>query len=252
MAQKASGMPAACPECGGTGYISRYEDGMPVGRPCACRQQVRSKLRMSGAGIPERYAHCEFESFAPLNPDTTKNRSLELALRSCRQVVSDFPSSSYGLLLSGPCGTGKTHLAVAVLRMLILQKGARGLFAEFYDLLRQLQETYEKNSARTTVEVLQPALDVDVLVLDDLGATRVTAWARDTLGQILNERYNQRRLTLVTTNRSLEGSGREESLADRVGERIASRLAEMCIDVRIDAADFRREKIRNRARFGPL
>jgi DNA replication protein DnaC len=193
------------------------------------------------AGIPKRYEHCTLDSFAPING----NRSLERALHLAREVVSRFPNRSeeaYGLLLYGPCGIGKTHLAVGVLKELIESYGVHGLFTEFSDLLRRIQQTYDRRSETPSWEVLQPALESDVLVLDDLGATRTTPWVRDTVGLIVNERYNAQRLTLITANRSpyTDDAAQQDSLADRVGERLVSRIAEMCWTVRMEGDDFRR------------
>lgn len=224
-----------CPACGGTGFlVERGEEGA-FATPCRCRRRLADAQRRAGVGIPRRYEHCTLDQFDPLND------SLRAALAYARRVVESFPGADFGLLLTGPCGVGKTHLAVAVLRELVETRGARGLFAEVGDLLRRLVETYDRRSQTPSWEVLQPALEADVLLLDDLGATRITPWMQDTIGLIINERYNEERLTLITTNRPVDSSGDQESLADRIGERLASRLAEMCVTVRLDGEDFRRK-----------
>lgn len=228
-----------CPRCRGTGFVTEVRDGVSYARRCDCRRRLRLEHRMTGARIPRRYDHCDLDHFQTLN-----NPSLEKALQLARRVVDFYPTQreeQIGLLLTGPCGVGKTHLAVAVLKRLIRDYGVNGLFAEFNDLLRRIQESFDPRSQTPSWEVLHPALEADVLVLDDLGATRTTPWVRDTVGLIVNERYNAQRLTILTTNRPDDDTGgREESLADRVGERLVSRLAEMCWSVRMDGQDFRR------------
>jgi DNA replication protein DnaC len=91
-----------------------------------------------------------------------------------------------------------------------------------------------------------------VLVLDELGAAKPSEWVWDTVGLILNTRYNDRRTTIITTNYANAGplgSGleiapiraalREETLGDRIGERMRSRIQEMCVSVEMQGKDFR-------------
>jgi len=225
---------AQCPVCKGTGFVREEANGRSAARPCPCRLAERARLRLAQSGIPARYEHCTWEEFQALNA------SLREALRLARQTVDQFPGGDRGLLLCGPCGAGKTHLAVAALRQMVLERGAKGLFAEFTRLLRSIQNGFDRRSETPSFAVLQPAIDADVLVLDDLGCQRATPWAMETLGLIINERYNGQRLTIITTNRVFDPPPGEESLAERIGERLASRLAEMCLTVRVDSGDFRR------------
>ena len=228
-----------CPLCRGTGFEIHSSQAGSYARPCACASRQRRALRRRAARIPERYEHCCLEHFNQLND------SLRRAVKCCRAIIGEFPGGeAQGLLLIGPSGVGKTHLAVAVLRELVEERGAVGLFAEFNDLLRRIQETFDRRSQTPSWDVLRPALDADVLLLDDLGATRMTPWMRDTLALIINERYNHRRLILATTNQEEAPAPGRESLADRIGERLASRLAEMCMTARLEGDDYRRKAIR--------
>ena len=223
-----------CPRCGGTGFVIVARGGVEAARPCQCRRQRRDELRRQVASIPRRYLHCTLDGFFSQNP--THERALALA----RRVVEEFPAGRYGLLFTGPCGVGKTHLAAAVLRELVESRGARGLFTEFGRLLRRLQDTYDRTAETAARDVIEPVLAADVLVLDDLGATRTTPWVLETLGLILGERYDQDRLTLITTNLPVEAPPGTETLADRIGDRLASRLVEMCWIVPMTGEDFRR------------
>jgi DNA replication protein DnaC len=159
------------------------------------------------------------------------------------------------LLLMGPSGVGKTHLAVASLKELI-RRGHAGLFCDYRELLKEIQGSYNPASESTEMSILEPIRTVEVLVLDDLGASKPSAWVLDIIGLVLNARYNERRVTILTTNyfdetanaepapRSPAGQRvavREDALADRIGARMRSRLYEMCRTVELFAPDFRRE-----------
>ncbi len=104
-----------------------------------------------------------------------------------------------GLLLIGPCGVGKTHLAVAVAKQLIA-RGHEALFYDYRELLKEIQGSYNAANNATEAGVLEPVLNVEVLLLDDLGASKPSAWALETIGHILTTRYNEKRVTLLTTN----------------------------------------------------
>jgi DNA replication protein DnaC len=117
--------------------------------------------------------------------------------------------------------------------------------------LKQVQHSYNRQVAATELEILAPVFDAEVLVLDELGASKPTDWVWDTVAHILNTRYNDRRTTIITTNYSNagplgtetgpRGSMREETLGDRIGERMRSRLQEMCVVVEMQGEDFRQK-----------
>jgi DNA replication protein DnaC len=164
--------------------------------------------------------------------------------------VEQYPLDKNGLLLIGPSGVGKTHLAVAMLKHLTLNKAIPCLFCDYRDLLKQIQNSYNPSVQTTELELLRPVFQTEVLVLDDLGAVKPTEWVWDTVSVILNTRYNENRTTIITTNfqdgpaaavAGPRGATREETLGDRVGERMRSRLAEMCRIVNLAAPDYRQK-----------
>jgi DNA replication protein DnaC len=202
------------------------------------------------AHIPERYAHCVLSEYVSQFPGA--NRSLAAALVQAQNFVKAYPfgTAGNGLLLTGSIGVGKTHLAVGILRELIAQRGAKGLFVDYRELLKELQNSYSRNVDATELGILQPVFDAEVLVLDELGASKPSEWVGDTIGTILNGRYNRKLTTIVTTNyANLPPAGalkdaakaaiREDTLGDRIGERIRSRLQEMCVVVQMEGDDFR-------------
>jgi DNA replication protein DnaC len=212
---------------------------------------------LSLARIPRRYEHCTLDSFEP-NFGEGAHRSLSIALRNARKFVDGYPlmNDGSGLLLTGSIGVGKTHLAVGILQALVDERGATGLFYDYRELLKQVQNSYNPRVAATELEVLAPVFDAEVLVLDEIGASKPTDWVWDTVAHILNTRYNDKRTTIITTNYANlpplgmaigeEGQRqtrtlREETLGDRIGERMRSRLQEMCIVVEMQGEDFRQK-----------
>jgi len=253
-----------CPLCKGTGWrLVARKDGPPgqVAVACECGMEQRAGKVMERARVPKRYEHCDFESFSTDLEDgkiwtSHHEQSLKQAKLLAEAFVRDYPATEKGLLLMGPAGTGKTHLAVAALKELI-HRGHAGLFCDYRELLKEIQASYNPSSETTEMGILEPIRIVEVLVLDDLGASRPSDWVRDIVEIVLNARYNKNLATLITTNyvdnpnqkgevvRGPDGKliapRHEDSLADRIGARMRSRLYEMCRTIEVHAPDFRRE-----------
>jgi DNA replication protein DnaC len=203
------------------------------------------------ARIPERYKHCELSNFDHEGP----LKSLAPAYRDACRFVSEYPLEKKGLLLIGPIGVGKTHLAAGIIRELVMQKGIACLFYDYRELLKEIQNSYNPSVQTTEMEVLQAVFETEVLVLDELGAIKPTEWVWDTVSHVLNTRYNDECTTIITTNYSDQRPGgeaqqsnsysaaaranREETLGDRIGERMRSRLHEMCQIVTMRGEDYR-------------
>jgi DNA replication protein DnaC len=174
-------------------------------------------------------------------------------MEACK-FVEEYPLDNTGLLLIGSIGVGKTHLAVGIIKELVVSKGIPCLFYDYRELLKQIQNSYNDSVKATELEVLRPVFETEVLALDELGAVKPTEWVWDTVSLILNTRYNENRTTIITTNypddAARDGNGtsdfaraqrsaRGETLGDRIGERMRSRLHEMCRIVKMEGADFR-------------
>ena len=233
---------APCPACGDTGW--EVVEGKGV-RPCDCKRVGRPDLLEACARIPKRFTHCTLENFEPLMP------SLQRALMNTRKFIEEYPLVDVGLLYLGRCGVGKTHLAVAALQGLI-KKGIPGIFYDFRDLLKEIQDSYNPNTHNSELKILAPIFEAEVLVLDELGSSKPTEWVQETITHIINKRYNDKKITLFTSN-YLDmpiGSAYDESLTERVGVRLRSRLHEMCRLVLMEGDDYRETlKTRRGSRF---
>ena len=227
-----------CQTCFGTGIEIVPEKGA---RPCSCRTQNAHSTSLNRVKLPNRYASCHFHNYKPQNP--SQDRAFKLASK----LTMEYPAVDQGILLMGSVGVGKTHLAVSVLKGLT-ERGFKGLFYEFGSLLKEIQDSYNSNTKTSELTVLAPVFNADVLVLDELGASKPTDWVRDTMAHIINTRYNDQRLTIFTTNYLDDRKNdREETLEDRIGVRMRSRLFEMCRTVEMSGNDYRKsfDKIRS-------
>ena len=251
-----------CPLCAGSGW--KPVPGTPDGgvTRCDCQLRARGGAMIAAARIPKRYEHCELSNFTTDFPGA--DRSIALAHITASRFVQEFdPRYGAGLLLIGGIGTGKTHLAVGLLKELIAARGSTCLFCDYRELLKQIQNSYNDSVQATELQVLRPVFEAEVLLLDELGAVKPSEWVWDTVSLILNTRYNDNRATIITTNFADEPAAsvirlsslsparaatREETLGDRIGERMRSRLHEMCRIVKMDGPDFR-QKFRS-ASFG--
>ncbi len=250
-----------CPICFGTG--TRLEEGKGA-VICDCRRTNSASRALDAARIPPRFRQCSFHNYFP------KHESQYFAHSFASRLVDDYPAVETGLLLMGPVGVGKTHLAISVLRDLIEKKGVSCLFYESGSLLKAIQDSYNPISQTSETRVLAPVYHAEVLVLDELGASVPTNWVRDTLYQIINTRYNNNRLTIFTTNYLDEARTAAEpeaettaprrsrrfsseriqemtTLEERIGTPLRSRLYEMCKKVMIEGEDFRKRLDQRRA-----
>jgi DNA replication protein DnaC len=224
--------------CDDTGWKSIEVDGVSRVTRCDCIRDRTLEQRLRDARIPPRYQKCTLDNFL-----TYPNEELLRAVEYARRFTAAFPVVQKGLMLIGPPGIGKTHIAVSVLRQVVGIGGARGLYYDTRALLKDIRSTYNPLTHAAEMDVIRPVMEAELLVLDDLGAERLTDWVEETMSLIVNTRYNERRPTIFTSNYEdiPAEDGEMNSLIVRVGFRLHSRLKEMCEFLEYDGPDYRQQ-----------
>jgi DNA replication protein DnaC len=251
-----------CPICNGLGLkVVQRSDGTQFAQDCVCRIERRARQILRDARIPRRYELCSLDTYETMHSSATE--SVKKALSISRKFAEGYPveTNGKGLLFVGSRGLGKTHLAIGILKNVIAERGATGVFWEHKELLENLRSIYGMRTAGAEARILRAAITCDLLVLDDLGDITPSDWTWDTTSYILSSRYNEDRSTIITSNlpnqppsisfdenidkfadnptKEAKRAMTKHTLGDRVGERIWSRLQEMCVTVEMNGQDFR-------------
>lgn len=264
-------MPLNCEQCDDRGFITT-DRGV---RDCDCTQEKKRIQKLDRAGIPPRYRRKTFAEY-----ETGDNPTTQRALLICRRFVDEWPTNRHrGIALTGPVGVGKTHLTACILMECSRRWSAEVAFVDLPLLFSQIKATFDAKWMRTEFEILEPLLKADVLAIDELAAARHSDWNFQMTEHILNSRYLADKSTIITTNFPFRAAGwvptnpppltltppqpkdfRErlssiapvpggfrESLGDRVGARMYSRLTEMAVPIEMDGHDRRLEAGQRRA-----
>lgn len=242
-------MAEVCAVCGGSGWKIVEREGISGAERCACADAGREQRNRLRANIPPLYQHASVDNFILPDQNPIARNTLATAALTVRTFVREYPGApKRGLLFIGPSGAGKTHLAVAALRGLI-ERGFEGVFYDYASLLHQIRTGYDEASGTSDREAFRSAMDIEILLLDDLGAHRVTDWVEDTVTTIITHRCNHGKATIITTNLLDEDCGDQRDqfktkyfLEERIGARARSRIFEMCRTVRMNVEDYRPKK----------
>ncbi len=231
-----------CPFCDSSGWV--HDQKTDTVHRCKCYFKKHREILLKNANIPERYRHCLLNNFqvSSKKGNVINTHDPDRAWDRARKFAEKYPGISKGCFFCGPPGVGKTHLAVGIITELTKKKGVPSLYYDFQELMMEIRRTYKSTNDTTEEAVLAPVIETEILLLDDLGGMKVTDWSRDMLGYIINKRYSQNKITLFTSNWMDNPLEHEDSLSDRIGSRLRSRLHEMCDDILIQGEDFRKKK----------
>ena len=215
---------------------------------CSFCFSLRKRLRLlNDSGIPGKFSNSTLEIYQPIGLQNKK------AFSRAKDFLEDFRATPKepcrGLLFMGGPGLGKTHLVVSILKQLILEEEVDGKFVDFFQLLSDIRHGYSHDQSE--MSLIEPYLKSRVLVIDELAKGRNNEWEQTILDQFISSRYNAAdKVTLFTTNYSDKGrastdtnartiSLQKQSLEEKVGVRIFSRLSQMCDFIKMEGEDYR-------------
>ncbi len=228
---------AVCPLCEGTGWRIVERAGLSGAQRCSCYGDKRAQELKESAGIPSNYEDATLDNFEMPADNPIARKVLGQALMQIRSYGREFPRvNPPGLLLIGDPGVGKTHLALAAMKVL-LDNGHQCVFFDYQNLIDRIRAGWDSTAGAADREAYSSAQDSEVLVLDDLGSQRPIDWVMDTITSIITYRCNNRKPLIATTNHpdhDLVGQDKDyarRSLSEVIGQRARSRLHEMCLIV---------------------
>ncbi len=242
----------ACPICGGTGRVVGWREDVRVVGRCRCQMIPDRLARFNRAGLPARHAGSTLTSFAlgmSRSEGATKAYTEINGWKTRFERAHQDEGTLPGLILHGQVGRGKTHLLVGLIRWMIFDLGVEARFVEFSRLLALLREGYDRGQSDRNI--LNELVAVPILAIDELGKGRLTDWELSVVDELISRRYDSMACTLGTTNyppgvpagrgvaNLAEGAKQTQSLGDRVGDRVYSRLRDMADFIEVSGLDYR-------------
>jgi DNA replication protein DnaC len=230
---------ANCKICQDSGWVLVKVGEHEIARPCSCRQRDTKNNLFNNANIPPRFYDMDLRGFKP-----EKEKSLIAAKKAAEKFVADYPAhGEYGLLFHGRTGVGKTRLLCCIGNQLIKEKNVDVVYIDWNDLTREMRsgEDTSNRDFSNIGQMIQRLAMVELLLFDELGASRPSPWVEDNIYFLINRRYNNNRITLFATNFFDKKISNEETLSERIGERIRSRLYEMARSIEMMGLDYRQK-----------
>jgi len=233
-------MAVNCPKCGDSGWIVIIKDKREQAVRCDCSQKKTAQAQADQANIPTRFIGCSLKGFIT-REDTP---SLIKAKKTVKHFCDDYPAVDKGLLFHGPVGVGKTRLLCTIATELWLRHPQLSLYyIDWNDLVRIMRsgEDSQSRDFQQINQTLNRLTECDLLIFDELGASKSSAWVQDNIYFVLNRRYNQQKITIGASNFFDQSGDGQETLSERLGERLRSRLHEMTRSVELFGIDYRRQ-----------
>lgn len=208
------------------------------------KEAMRTRIRryLGDSGIKKRFINRTFEKYQV----TPENKEAFLTAKQYAEGFKTYSETGDGIFFVGSYGTGKTHLAVAI-SLYLINKGIPVICKTLIDLLGEIKKTFDDDADIKEHQILNLYKNVDLLVIDDLGKELPTEWMLTTFYSILDERYENCKPVIVTTNynddelvRRLSQRSIREGGDSKTAESIVSRLYHMCFRVEMNWADWRR------------
>ena len=227
-----------CPHCQGTGWVIAKKNGREMAEICGCQKVDAVAGRLAQANLPPRFFKAELNSFFPDKNNREQIRAKKLAVK----FVADYPAvGGKGMLFQGPTGVGKTRLLCAIGYQLIQEKNADVCYLDWNDLVREMRSG--EDSATRDFEKISTLINrlalAEVLLFDELGSSKPSPWVEDNIYFLVNRRYNGEKITLFATNFFDDKVNIQETLTERIGLRIRSRIFEMANTVVLTGLDYR-------------
>ena len=233
-------MPDRCPKCRGTGMVIYEKDGIEYAAPCDCRAEERLITLERRLNIPARFQGTDLRGFAAGEP----NPRLKQVISRVERFIADFPGVDKGLLFQGNVGVGKTKMLCAIAGEILRRFPRLDLYyIDWNDLVRTMGSGEDHASRDFSViqQLVQRMARTDFLLFDELGASRASPWVQENIYYVVNRRYNSKKFTCCATNFFDQSNDGRETLSDRLGARIRSRLYEMTHTLILPGDDYRRQ-----------
>lgn len=224
-----------CPSCKDTGFVN--------GRRCTCLEELVRRARLQALNQVSNLELCDFSTFqlgyysTELDPATgvVPRRIMEDIFQFCRSYAANFRADSRGIFMIGDTGLGKTHLSLAIAQA-VVARGFTVAYGSAQDFLRAVEEEHFGRSENQ--DTLDGLLDVELLILDDLGAEFSSSFNLSTVYNLINTRCNRRKPTIISTNLTAQ------ELEQKYSHRVVSRLFSLLDCLRFVGKDIR--QIRSR------